>query len=272
MYVTLSINKHLLWRTLLSNATSTQPKSKGLCNWHKSLLHLYMSHPPNISAGNCYSPSLMTSTISPMILHNVPFPQVLGQQLGPSPFSREFPAWKVNQAATLRGSTLPAIPSGFHGSWSLAERWKATVLMFQSPRRVLLSPLLTTVSSKIQLLNRTCSESLHIGLGTLISETLPSSYSFLKCSILWGKTQVCSLSLGTRSFPFAREPLLTVKKMTQNSLLAYLDLGLYLQISSICPSSKTLQHIWELGSGKTLSFPILPFKAISKNAWDPIIL
>lgn len=134
--------------------------------------YICTSHSPNISAGTCYSPSLVTSTISPVILHNMPFPKVLGQQLGPSPFSRKFPAWKVNQAATHRGSILPAIPSGFHGSWNLPERWKPTVLVFQSPIRVLLSPLLTA-----QLLNRTCSESLHIGLGTLVSETPPSSYS-----------------------------------------------------------------------------------------------
>lgn len=119
---------------------------------------------------------MVTSTINPVIPHNVSLPQVLGQQLGASAFSRKFPVWEVNVAAALRRSTLSAILSGFHGSWSVVERLKPTVFVFQSPRRLLLNPLFITISSETQLLKRTCSGSLHVALGTLVSEMPPSSY------------------------------------------------------------------------------------------------
>lgn len=150
-------------------------KSKGLVIGSSPCSIFYMSNPSNIWADD-YSPSLVTSTKNPVSSHNVSLPQVLGQQLGPSPFSRKFPVWKVHIAAALRSSTLSAILSGFPGSWSVVERPKPTVLVFQSPRRLLLNPLFTTISSDTQLLKRTCSGSLHVTLGTLVFETPPSSY------------------------------------------------------------------------------------------------
>lgn len=103
----------------------------------------------------------------------MPFPQVFGQQLGPSLFSRELLAWKINLAAALKGSTLSVILSGFYGSWSPVE----AEIHSTGPKKGPAEPPLNNYVFQDTTLEWNSFRSLHVGLRTLVSEMPLSSYS-----------------------------------------------------------------------------------------------
>lgn len=95
--------------------------------------NFYISNPPNILGDNCYSSSLMTSTIRSTICA---LPTSLRRTIGTKAFLKEIPSLAGRPSSSSQRQHLVSPESSdLHGSWPPAEGWDSTVWVFQSPQK-----------------------------------------------------------------------------------------------------------------------------------------
>lgn len=171
-----------------------------------------ISNPPNIIGDDCHSLSLMTSTISPTICV---LPTSLKSTIGSSSFSSEFQPSKWTSRSCQRQCLVRGFSPAFM-ALGISLRDRNTSIGVSEPQK---GPAEPSLNNKTQLLHRSCSGSLSVGFGTLVSEIPPSSYPSSLCSL--------REDMGVQSFPLHQVISIRKEASPGSSLLAnsYMDIA-----------------------------------------------